>query len=364
MNTIIFEDILKLRQHCTCLKELHNSTFLISGATGFVGSYLIHTLIVDAVHSSSCLKIYAVVRDEQKANSIFHDYIERGYLELIIQDIRQPLSLNQEVDYVIHCASNAAPREYISDPIGTILTNCIGTNNILDFAVKYKIKKVLYLSTIEVYGTLETSVPITEEQYGSINCTTIRSCYPLSKKVCENLCASYADQMQLPIIIGRLCYLYGPGMKINDSKVVAEFTRNIANNQNLILKSKGRQKRSYCYISDAISGLLTILVKGISGEAYNISSDTNITTVFNIAETLINCFPEKGLEILYESPDKLDEKRFSRIKDAVLDNSKLKSLGWKSNIGLQEGLIRTVYSLHAPEYKNIYLEDENYESYL
>lgn len=345
MNNIISNDILQLCQQCIHLRKLRNSTFLITGATGFVGAYLIHTIIMDSLQSSTHSKIYAIVRNKAKAETMFYNYIEKGYLKLIIQDIIEPLTINESIDYVIHCASNAAPDKYVSDPVGTILTNCIGTNNILSYAVKHKVKKILYLSTIEIYGAQETNIPINEEQYGIIDSTMVRSCYPLSKKMCENLCISYADQMNVPITIGRLCYLYGPGMDPEDAKVVADFTRRIANNQNLILKSKGEQKRSYCYISDAVSGLLTVLVKGKAGESYNISSDRNITTIVNIAKILKNSFPEKDIKILFQIPNNVDNKQFSSMKDAILDNSKLKQLGWQSYIGLQEGLIRTVHSI-------------------
>ena len=345
MNRIIREDVLAMGERCPVMKELRGSTLLVTGATGFVGSFLIHALLADAAGSSSHTKIYAIVRNARAAAKRFGEYIENGYLTLLEQNVTEPAGLDRGVDYVLHCASNAGPREYLADPVGTILTNCIGTNNILSYAEKHGVKRVLYLSTIEIYGVQQSGGLISEDRQGTLNCASVRSCYPLSKQLAENLCVAYVEQKALPVVIGRLSYLYGPGMKPDDSKVVAEFARKTAAGEDLVLKSEGLQRRSYCYISDAAAGLLTVLVRGDVGQAYNIASEKNVTTIAGLAEAFVNCRPERQLRVRYDMPVGEEMKRFSPIRDAVLDNGRLRALGWESFVPLEEGVGRMVTSL-------------------
>lgn len=343
LTTIIRQDISDVVHACPVMEELRNCTFLITGVTGFIGSYLVNSLVMDAQENHTSLKIIAIVRSINRARQMYEVYEKQGYIHFVEQDVCSPLtSLEEDVDYIIHCASNAAPKEYFEDPVGTMNTNFLGTANLLNYAKKHLKKRFLYVSTIEVYGTTYQNTPIHENEYGIIDACNPRSCYPLSKKACETMCISYGKQYQIPVSIGRLSYIYGPGMKENDSKVAAMFPREVAKGNHIVMKSAGTQNRSYCYVSDAITGLFTILAKGENQEAYNVASKIGITTIRNMAERLVALFPEKNLRVIFELPNEKDKQAFSLIADAVLSSEKLEKLGWKPFIDLDTGLMHTV----------------------
>ena len=342
-NQIMEEDIREIYRHTDVIEAFAGSSVLISGATGFIGSHLIHLLLENPENIRGGTRVIAIVRDARKAEKMYPDFTADGRMILIEQDVREEIKYRGHVDYVIHCASNAAPKEYDEDPVGTMNTNFAGTDHLLQFALRAEVKRFLYVSTIEIYGTQkEGDGLIGEEDYGIISSVNPRSCYPLSKKACETLCISYGKQYGLPVSIGRLSYIFGPGMKPGDSKIAACFPEAVAENKNIVLKSRGLQKRSYCYVSDAVSGLLTILLRGENQQAYNIASEIAVTTVSGMAERLVELFPEKGLKVEYELPTDAEKGRFSTIRDAVLDSKKLQSLGWAPCTSFDEGMKKTV----------------------
>lgn len=342
LTPIIQSDILKTLEQCTSIEKLRGSTLLITGATGFIGSYLIHFLMIDAEIHNANTTVFALVRSSQRARKTFDSYEKKGRIIFVEQDICTPLTLEQNVDYIIHCASNAAPKEYSEDPVGTMNTNFLGTSNLLNYARTHLKKRFLYVSTIEVYGTTYNNPSIHENEYGIIDSCNARSCYPLSKKACETMCISYGKQYGVSISIGRLSYIYGPGMKPNDSKVAAMFPRMIAANHDIVMKSKGEQNRSYCYVCDAIAGLFTVLAEGQNQEAYNIASKIGVTTIRHMAQRLVELFPEKKLKVVFDLPSDSEKQAFSLIADAVLNSDKIEQLGWQPLTDLDTGLIHTV----------------------
>lgn len=345
MNSILEQDILRVCETNRELEELSGSTVLITGATGFVGSFLAYTLLYNAQARGADIRIIATVRNEVRAREMFGRFEEKGWVRFLVQDVREPIACEEPIDYIIHCASNAGPREYGADPVGTMTTNFLGTQHLLDLAREKKVRKFLYVSTIEVYGDTQIEGAIGEHDFGTMDSTNVRSCYPLSKKACETLAVSYQDQYQVPAVIGRLSYLYGPGMKKDDSKVVAQFARDIAGNRDIVMKSKGEQLRSYTYISDAASALFTILAKGMPGEAYNIANPQSRMTIAQMARTLAGLYPERGLKVIFDLPTETEQKRFSFIHDAVLDTEKLEGLGYRGEVSGETGLRRMVESM-------------------
>lgn len=319
--------------------KLRGKTLLITGATGFIGSYIIRALLLKNETDSLGVKILALVRNRQRAEAM---YGENESLDYIVQDVCQPLPTDKKADFIIHCASNAAPKEYSMYPVETMKTNFFGTINLLDYAKAVNASSFLYVSTIEIYGTTRGIDTINEDIYGTIDAMKVRSCYPLSKKSCETLCVSYSDEYGVPVKIGRLSYIFGPGMREGDSKIVAVFPKCIADGENIVMKSKGEQLRSYTYVTDAITALFTILLDGENGEAYNIASTKCITTIAGIAHTLVDSYPEKELKVIFDLPTETEAKGFSLIENAVLDSSKLEALGWESQTDLKTGLMRVV----------------------
>ncbi|MGN0487222.1 MAG: NAD-dependent epimerase/dehydratase family protein [Acutalibacteraceae bacterium] len=342
MTNTVRGEIEKIAAAPLSWEKLSGKTLLVTGATGFIGSFIIRALMLKNERDGLGVKVIALVRSEDKARSLYGEYEEKGMLSFLVQDVCEALPTDRRADFVIHCASNAAPREYSLYPVETMKTNFFGTMNLLDYAKAVEAESFLYVSTIEIYGTTHGLDTIPEDVYGEIDAMKIRSCYPLSKKGCETLCASYADEYGLDIKIGRLSYIFGPGMKPGDSKIVALFPKCIADGENIVMKSKGEQLRSYTYVTDAVTGLLTVLLEGKNGEAYNIASKLCITTIAGIAHTLVDAYPEKGLKVIFDLPTEQEAKGFSLIENAVLSSEKLENLGWQPETDLVTGLKKVV----------------------
>lgn len=342
MTNTVRGEIEKIAAAPLSWEKLSGKTLLVTGATGFIGSFIIRALMLKNERDGLGVKVIALVRSEDKARSLYGEYEKKGMLTFLVQDVCEALPTGRRADFVIHCASNAAPREYSLYPVETMKTNFFGTMNLLDYAKAVQAESFLYVSTIEIYGTTHGLDTIPEDVYGEIDAMKIRSCYPLSKKGCETLCASYADEYGLDIKIGRLSYIFGPGMKPGDSKIVALFPKCIADGENIVMKSKGEQLRSYTYVTDAVTGLLTVLLEGKNGEAYNIASKLCITTIAGIAHTLVDAYPEKGLKVIFDLPTEQEAKGFSLIENAVLSSEKLESLGWQPKTDLVTGLKKVV----------------------
>lgn len=339
MNTVICQDAKSIAE-CNSINwdKLSGKTVFITGATGFIGSCLIRGLMHRNLHMGADIRIVAMVRNIKKAEKLFCDYLGSGFLSFATGDVCSPVNYDGKVDFIIHCASNAAPNEYASDPVGTMKTNFYGTFNLLDFAKKNNVEKFLYVSTIEVYGNTDNEADIPEDGYGYIDAVNPRSCYPISKKACETATVCYGKQFEMPVSIGRLSYIFGAGIKKDDSKVVAILTRAASENSEMVLKSKGEQRRSYTYISDAITGLLTVLLEGENGQAYNIASSLCETTIANMGKVLEEIYYNNGVRLRFDLPNEEDKKKFSPIRDAVLSNKKLKALGWNEMVNLRDGL--------------------------
>lgn len=342
MTKIVKSDIEKIAAAKLSWHKLKNKTVLVTGATGFIGSFIIHSIMRKNETDGLNVTVLALVRNADRARKVYGEYEAEGMLSFIEQDVTLPIKTDKRADYIIHCASNAAPKEYSLYPVETMKTNFYGTLNLLDYAKAVNAESFLYVSTIEIYGTTHGVDKIDEGTYGEIDAMKVRSCYPLSKKGCETLCLSYADEYGVNVKIGRLSYIFGPGMKPGDSKIVAVFPKCIADGENIVMKSKGEQLRSYTYVTDAITGLFTVLLDGENSEAYNIASKKCITTIAGIAHTLVESYPEKGLKVIFDLPTQAEAKGFSLIENAVLSSDKLENLGWQPEVDLVTGLKNVV----------------------
>ena len=239
--------------------------------------------------------------------------------------------------------------EYISDPIGTIRTNIIGTENMLEYARMHHSKRFVFLSSVEIYGENKGEVEsFGEKDFGYLDCNQLRSGYPESKRAGESLCCAYAACYGMDIVIPRLCRVYGPTMWQDDSKALAQFINRAVHNEDVALKSQGQQYYSYIHVLDAAKAIFYILDKGEAGQAYNISSEVSNVKLYDLAHKLAEI---AGTKVVFEMPDETEERGYSKATRAILDNKKLKALGWKEMYDIEKGLAETVQVLREVAYK-------------
>lgn len=312
---------------------LNKGSVLITGATGLIGS-CIADILLEANRNGAQFEIFTMSRFLEKIKKRFN-----GYVIPIIQDVTEPLDEKNKFDYIIHCASNADPRSYSTNPVETMLTNIVGNKNVLDYCKLHKSTRLILTSTFEVYGTIDGVSVYKENMSGVIDQTILRNGYPESKRSCELLLRSYVDEYNINAVIVRLPSVYGPTMLKSDSKAHAQFIKNVLNREDIVLKSKGSQKRTYTYVLDAVSGIFKVLFEGEVGEIYNISNEKSIASIADVAKV---CAEIAGTKVIFELPDEVESKGFSRSKDCILDNSKLKALGWNAKYSLKEGLLETI----------------------
>lgn len=321
--------------------KLKNRSIFISGASGLIGSFLIDVLMQKNHEGLNCM-VYALGRSEQKAKSRFEYCWESGKFQFIPYDINLPLARDDigTVDYVLHLASNTHPVAYATDPIGTITTNIIGTNNMLAFAAAHNATRMAFSSSCEIYGENRGDVEKFDEQYcGYIDSNTMRAGYPESKRCGEALCQAYIRQKGLDVVLPRLTRSYGPTMLKSDTKALSQFILKGISGDDIVLKSAGTQYYSYLYVCDTVSGLLTILLCGECGQAYNVADDASDIMLKDLAAIIAEY---AGKKVVFEIPDALERAGYSTATKARLESAKLQKLGWRAKYDIREGITRTM----------------------
>lgn len=322
--------------------KLENTSILITGATGLIGTVLIDTLMHKNKTDSLNVKVYALARDKEKILSHFKDYPSDELFEAVQGDITEKIIINETIDYIINLAGNTHPALYASEPIKTIDSIVTGTKNILELASTQKTKRVVNASSVEVYGENRGDTEMFTEDYsGYINCNTLRAGYSEGKRLSEALCQAYIAEKNLDVISARLGRVYGASLAASDSKSTTQFIRSAVNGDDIVLKSEGKQEYSYVYVADAVTAFLMLLTQGVNGEAYNVASD-EVKTFRETAE-LLAAINSKNVTV--ESPSEAELKGFSVIQKSLMDSSKIKGLGWRAEYDLKSGLERTVHTL-------------------
>lgn len=323
--------------------KLNQKSILITGASGMIGSTIIRMLLEYSREEKSKIHITGISRNRETAKKQLADVWNKPGFTYMSADINEPLENAGSFDYMIHCASNTHPRQYSSDPIGTIMTNVLGTKNLLDYAAKYGAQRFIFLSSVEIYGENRGDVELFAEEYlGYIDCNTLRSGYPEGKRLGESMCNAYAKQKGIDFVIPRLSRTYGPALLESDSKAISQFIHKAVAGEDIVLKSKGNQLFSYTYSEDAAAAVLLIMLKGESGVAYNVSDARSVVTLAELAGMLADI---AGTKVIFELPDEAEKAGYSIATKAVLDASRLEALGWKARVHMWEGLERTVKSI-------------------
>ena len=313
-------EILKLAE-CIDWNKFDGKIVYVTGATGLIGSTL-----VDALTLCSNAKVVVQVRNGEKARKLFNNKVE-----YVVCNLSEKSLFQGHVDYVIHCANPTSSKFFINNPVETIKTAVDGTINILEFAKEKNVRGFVFLSTMEVYGTPEKGHKVKECEGGSFDSAVVRNCYPLSKQTCESLCAAYASEYGLPTNVLRLTQTFGPGVKYDDGRVFAEFARCAIEKKNIVLKTKGETERDYLYTVDAVSAILTVLLRGKAGEIYTAANEETFCSIFNMAQVVADM---SGIKVVIEEQD-ISSLGYANTLHMDLDTSKLRALGWKPQVGLE-----------------------------
>ena len=327
----IDEDISCITSNDLPWHEFSNKTILITGANGFLPAYMVEVLLNLKKHIGfGPSKIICLIRNIDAAQKRFTEYKERNDLEWVVQDVCEPLKIECKIDYMIHAASQASPKYYGIDPVGTLSANVLGTANMLNLAAKNNVKGFLFFSSGEVYGHVDpTQIPLKENLYGYIDPLDVRSCYAESKRLGETMCASWMHQYGVPVKIIRIFHTYGPGMKLDDGRVFADFVFDVVNGRDIVMRSDGKAIRAFCYLSDAIIAFFTVILKGEIGQAYNVGNDEAEISIIDLAHLLVNLYPERNLKVIKKDESAMPGYLKSPFNRHVPDISKVKQLGWR-----------------------------------
>ncbi len=315
------------------IEELKGKSFLITGATGLLGTHLI-----DALMALGDVKVYAVGRSKERAKERLGEYFENPLFEFIEQDVCTPFASDLQVDYIIPGASNTHPTAYSQYPVETIMINIKGCENALELAANCG-ATVLYMSSVEVYGNARGTDVFTEDYTGVLNLSTSRSCYTESKRLCEAMCLSYLAEKGVKVKTVRLSRVFGPTMLDSDSKASSQFIKRAIAGEDIILKSEGNQFFSYTYVSDAVAAMLHVLIHGKVGDAYNVS---NTKCNIHLKDFAQLCAEINGKNVRFELPNDTEEKGFSIAVNAILSNDKLRSIGFSPRYDMANAISRTV----------------------
>lgn len=314
----------------TDLSGITGKSIFITGGLGLIASAIADILIVNGRTT-----VYIGARNEKKYQERFGGFSNVKFIHYDALDI-----FNESIrpDYIIHGAGLASPELFTSMPVETVLSNFNGIHSLLEFAKENGTNRLLYISSSEVYGKKTNIDSFIEGVYGEIDIDNIRSSYSVAKRASEMLCKAYTSEYGVDTIIVRPGHIYGPSARKSDKRISSDFAYKAAACNKLELLSEGLQQRSYCYSIDCAAQILTALVKGKSGEAYNIGSD-DVITIRQLAELYAKA---GNVELVAKEPTEIQLKSFNPMYNSTVDNKKIKALGYKDTFTVEEGVKHTV----------------------
>lgn len=331
LESSIYKNDLEKAIRSTNFELLDNKKFFITGGLGLIGSTIVDVLLTYGRTN----KIYVGARNK---NDFIERFLNCKKVVFVPYDALEKIMLDSKPDYIIHGAGLASPELYTSNPVETILSNFNGIHSLLEYAKENKIERLLYISSSEVYGKKYISEPFDEKTYGEIDIDNIRESYAVAKCASEMLCKAYYSEFGVDTVIVRPGHIYGPSAKRTDKRISSDFAFRAACGKNLVMKSSGIQKRSYCYSIDCAIQILTILMRGKSNEVYNIGHD-EVTTILEMATYLAKA---GNTDLLIEEVSEEQKKDFNPMNNSSLNNNKTKALGYKDTFTVEQGLTHTV----------------------
>ncbi len=345
MDRYLQEDLDYIANSSLPFGEIYNSTVLVTGATGLVGSQIVKALLNMNRVKNAGIRVIALVRNEEKAKKVFADCYLEG-LTFFVGDVASPIEIDEKIDYIIHAASPTASKFFVEHPIETILTAVNGTRNVLELAKDKGTKGVVYLSSMEAYGITDPSLEcVREKDLGYIDVLNVRSSYSEGKRICECLCASYASEYGINVKIARLAQTFGAGISKEENRVFAQFAKSAINKTDIVLHTKGESVGNYCYTRDVVMAVLLLLIRGDAGEAYTVANEESNTTIADMARMVAKEFGKGKVNVVFDIPENIASMGYAPDVKMKLNSDKLQSLGWKPEVSLRETYERMIGSL-------------------
>ena len=320
IDKFVYEEVNSIVKNIKDYNKFKDSNILITGGTGFIGSYLVRVLSKLNKDYSLNIKIYSTARNKDKVKSLD---LENDAI-WIYKPLSEKLEIEDNIDYIIHTVSPTDSSYFTNNPVETINTTIQWLNSLMNLAIEKKVKGFLFTSSLEVYGICNEDRLLKENEYFAVDCNNVRSSYSEGKKILECLCSSYASEYLVPVKIVRLGQTFGPGILKEDNRVFAQFAKAVSLNKDIVLNTKGETKRSYCSVSDAIFGMLTVLTNGKNGESYNLVSDNSYISIYELAKLFIK---DTNSKIIIEEKEC---KQYLGVIKFGLDTEKIKNIGFKS----------------------------------
>jgi nucleoside-diphosphate-sugar epimerase len=325
--------------------RLHGARVLITGASGLIGSFLVDLLMARNERFGARISVAACVRNPEAGRARFEAHAGKPGFRLIEWDVTRPFPGPAAFDFLVHAAGNASPAAVSKDPAGTLTGLVDGARNMLELARASGGARLLYVSTGEIYGRSELGdLPFREDFLGWIDLNSPRSSYPSGKRAAETLCAAYRQQYSVDSVIARPCHVYGPTATVRDNRASTQFLFDAAAGRDIVMKSPGLQRRSYLHVADCALALVTILLRGETGRAYNVASLSSILTIVGFAE---KCASAGGTRVVFELPDEIERRGYAPAQPQVLDPLALQALGFSARFAPDEGIANTIEILRG-----------------
>lgn len=321
------------------LDNFRNKKVLVTGITGLIARILVLTLLEANKQLDLNLQIIGLARNRVKCEKLFNEYRNDDSLSFIYQDIRESIDLEESVDYIFHAAAVTSSQLLIEKPIESFETQVIGTLNILNYAGKSK-ARVLYFSSMEIYGKPFFDEPATEDKLGYVDPLVLRNGYPEAKRADEFLGKAFSEERDVFVVNARLAQTFGPGVQSDDGRVFAQFIRSAMNKEDLVLHTDGSSMGNYCYLRDTIEAILMLIIKGKSGESYNIVNEETNVSIKDMANLVANEFGNGIVKIVIPE----ENMGYAPKVNLHLSGSKIKKLGWQPTYGLKDMFARTIKS--------------------
>lgn len=336
-ETVFYEDLENIcKAQYIDWDQLNGKTVFITGATGLIGYYVTSALLYRNLKYNANIKVLALVRDLDIASKKFSEQIKENIgLHFVKGCVEELPYIDEKVDFIIHGASPTSSNMFLKQPVDVIAILFNGTVNVLELAREKQIEGFIFLSSMEVYGSNNNEGKIDEKHESFLDTMRPRNSYPEGKRLCENLCASYGAQYNVPVKVLRLTQSFGPGVKNDDGRVFAQFLRAATTGEDIVLLSKGTTKRCYLYLADAVTAILTVLINGENGEAYNAANEDTYCSILDMAKLVANEIGHEAMKVVIKENSDAASKYMTEMF-MNLDTAKLRKLGWLPTIDLTD----------------------------